>query len=180
MSTVNLNTKDVLIANNNDVITLLRKGLVKRNALVGAGETITIPSVPENLAKRINESVPVTIDEILVRIGNPKKIAEIYTSVVAAPVVETPAVKEVHAEPVIEKQHIEQVVEEAPAVEEVVAPHEEEVAEPEQVEEDVITAEEEEEAVMEEEVYESSVEGEESNQNQQNQQYNNYRKKKRR
>ena len=183
MSTVNLNTKDVLVNNNNtDPISLLRKGIIKRDSLVGAKEFITIPKAPENFAKRINASVPVTIDGIKVRIGDTDSITKIYAESIHA---EVTTVEEVVNEPV----HVEPevVVEETvEPTDEVVEPTEEEltaIEKEQQLSEDIAQAEvgvDSDEDVIEEEddeVEEETVES--SNNNNQNNQFN-YKKKRRR
>ena len=176
MSTVNLTTKDVLIANNRDVISLIGKGIIKRELIVGASKMITIPGVPENLAKRINNTAPVTIDDIFVKLGDSKTISDIYANVTVIPVEEK-------AEEVKEPM-VEQVVVEEPTstVEEVVDTQEllveEEIAvEEEHPTEEVISEDDEETLDGEEE--EEVVEENNFNNNNQNNQFN-YKKKRRR
>lgn len=178
MSTVNLNTKDVLVNNNNtDPISLLRKGIIKRDSLVGAKEYITIPKAPENFAKRINASVPVTIDGIKVRVGDSDSITKIYAEVTT---VEKVVNEPVHVEPEV---IVEETVE---PTDEVVEPTEEELAAMEkeqQLSEDIAQAEvgvDSDEDIIEEEDDEAEEETvESSNNNNQNNQFN-YKKKRRR
>lgn len=181
MSTVNLVTKDVLIANDKNTITLLRKGILKRDCLVGAVDTITIPNVPENLAKRINSDVAVTIDDIKVKVDDAKTIAEIYANTVMVAPVET-KVEEVVAEvaaPVVEEPVVEEApVEEVQFTENTVQFDEEQEVAVEETEATEEVAEDEEtlEVEEEEEVVEETVN---TNNGQQNNQFN-YKKKRRR
>lgn len=189
MSTVNLITKDVLVDNNNsDPISLLRKGLIKRDLLVGAKEFITIPNAPENFAKRINSTVPVTIDGTKVKIGDSKTIesiyataTSIYTEVVTEKTVNT-IVEEVpveftHEEPIVPEKTIEE------PTPEIKMPSEEELREKdkaEQLSKDIAQAEvgvnEIDDIIDEDGTDEEVVE---SNNNSQNNQFN-YKKKRRR
>lgn len=181
MSTVNLNTKDVLVANNNtDPISLLRKGIIKRDSLIGAKEFITIPNAPENFAKRIVSSVPVTIDGIKVKVGDTKTIAEIYANVMEE--VTIPEVKEV-----IEPVHLEEpkVVDtkevEEKANESELTAYMEDLEREEQLSKDITEAEVDinasEEVIEEDETDGELVES--TNNNNQNNQFN-YKKKRRR
>lgn len=182
MSTVNLNTKDVLVANNNtDPISLLRKGIIKRDYLVGAKEFITIPNAPENFAKRIVSTVPVTIDGIKVKVGDTKTITDIYANVMEKVII--PEVKEVAVvEPVqVEEPEVAIADEDDPKVDETqmsayIAEHERE----EQLSKDVAEAEvgvdASEEVIEEDGAEEEPVE---STNNNQNNQFN-YKKKRRR
>lgn len=181
MSTVNLNTKDVLVANNNtDPISLLRKGIIKRESLVGAKEFITIPNAPENFAKRIVSSVPVTIDGIKVKVGDTKTITEIYANVMEE--VTIPVVKEVVESVQAEDSEVA-VVEgyEAKADESELTAYMEDLEREEQLSKDIAEAEvnvdASEEVIEEDETDEEPVES--TNNNNQNNQFN-YKKKRRR
>lgn len=181
MSTVNLNTKDVLVANNNtDPISLLRKGIIKRESLVGAKEFITIPNAPENFAKRIVSSVPVTIDGIKVKVGDTKTIAEIYANVMEE--ITIPEAKKV-VEPVhLEEPKVVNVKEvEEKANESELTAYMEDLEREEQLSKDIVEVEADidtpEEVIEEDETDEEPVES--TNNNNQNNQFN-YKKKRRR